>query len=163
MFARDHSRRRSGRPAAAQIDTFAGCPYRHRPLEGERAWDLDAVDRRHPGSAGRRTLCQPLNRVARSYEVIQQVPLTPETLTRFYVISAADQPVPLSNLVTLKTPIGGGKAVIGSNVKVAAAGASLDVPLGQGRFLVIPAFRHDHGLSSRCASIRRDPGRHGDR
>jgi hypothetical protein len=51
--------------------------------------------------------------------VIQQVPLTPETLTRFYVISAAGQPVPLSNLVTLKTPIGGGKAVIGSNVKVA--------------------------------------------
>jgi hypothetical protein len=62
--------------------------------------------------------------------VIQQVPLTPETLTRFYVISAAGQPVPLSNLVTLKTPIGGGKAVIGSNVKVAAAGASPDVPLG---------------------------------
>jgi hypothetical protein len=61
-------------------------------------------------SAGRRTLCQPLNRVARSYEVIQQVPLTPETLTRFYVISAAGQPVPLSNLVTLKTAISGGKA-----------------------------------------------------
>jgi hypothetical protein len=95
--------------------------------------------------------------------VIRQVPLTPETLTRFYVISAAGQPVPLSNLVTLKTPIGGGKAVIGSNVKVAAAGASLDVPLGQGRFLVIPAFRHDHGLSSRCPATRRDPGRVGDR
>ena len=62
--------------------------------------------------------------------MIQQVPLTPETLTRFYVISAAGQPVPLSNLVTLKTPIGSGKAVIGSNVKVAAAGALLDVPLG---------------------------------
>jgi multidrug efflux pump subunit AcrB len=34
---------------------------------------------------------------------IQQVPLTPETLTRYYVNSAAGQPVPLSNLVTLKT------------------------------------------------------------
>ena len=47
------------------------------------------------------------NRVGRSYEVIQQVPradrLTPETLTRYYVNSAAGQPVPLSNLVTLKT------------------------------------------------------------
>jgi hypothetical protein len=34
---------------------------------------------------------------------IQQMPLTPETLTRYYVNSAAGQPVPLSNLVTLKT------------------------------------------------------------
>jgi len=44
----------------------------------------------------------------RSYRVIPQVPradrLTPETLTRYYVNSAAGQPVPLSNLVTLKTP-----------------------------------------------------------
>jgi multidrug efflux pump len=43
----------------------------------------------------------------RSYEVIPQVSradrLTPETLTRYYVNSAAAQPVPLSNLVTLKT------------------------------------------------------------
>src|SRR6516165_591563 len=43
----------------------------------------------------------------RSYEVIPQVPraerLTPETLTRYYVTSAAGQPVPLSNLVTLRT------------------------------------------------------------
>lgn len=46
------------------------------------------------------------NRVGRSYEVIQQVPLTPETLTRYYVNSAAGQPVPLSNLVTLKTVTG---------------------------------------------------------
>jgi hypothetical protein len=30
----------------------------------------------------------------------------------------------------MRSAIGGGKAVIGSNVKVAAAGASLDVPLG---------------------------------
>ena len=43
------------------------------------------------------------NRVGRSYEVIQRMPLTPETLTRYYVNSAAGQPVPLSNLVTLKT------------------------------------------------------------
>ena len=43
------------------------------------------------------------NRVGGSYEVIQQVPLTPESLTRYYVNSAAGQPVPLSNLVTLKT------------------------------------------------------------
>jgi multidrug efflux pump len=43
----------------------------------------------------------------RSYEVIPQVPradrLTPETLTRYYVTSAAGQPVPLSNLVELST------------------------------------------------------------
>jgi multidrug efflux pump len=43
----------------------------------------------------------------RSYEVIPQVAradrLTPETLTRYYVNSAAGQPVPLSNLVTLRT------------------------------------------------------------
>jgi multidrug efflux pump len=43
----------------------------------------------------------------RSYQAITQVPradrLTPETLTRYYVNSAAGQPVPLSNLVTLKT------------------------------------------------------------
>jgi multidrug efflux pump len=43
----------------------------------------------------------------RSYEVIPQVPraerLTPETLTHYYVSSAAGQPVPLSNLVTLTT------------------------------------------------------------
>jgi len=31
------------------------------------------------------------------------VPLTPETLTRYYAKSAAGQPVSLSNLVTLKT------------------------------------------------------------
>jgi multidrug efflux pump len=43
----------------------------------------------------------------RSYRAITQVPradrLTPETLTRYYVNSAAGQPVPLSNLVTLNT------------------------------------------------------------
>ena len=43
----------------------------------------------------------------RSYEVIPQVPrserLTPETLTGYYVNSAAGDPVPLSNLVTVAT------------------------------------------------------------
>ena len=42
----------------------------------------------------------------RSYEVIPQVPradrLTPESLARYYVSSAAGQPVPLSNLVHIK-------------------------------------------------------------
>src|SRR5579871_4641205 len=45
------------------------------------------------------------NLQGRSYEVIPQVPrvdrLNPETLTRYYVNSAAGQPVPLSNLVSL--------------------------------------------------------------
>jgi multidrug efflux pump len=43
----------------------------------------------------------------RSYEVIPQVPrserLSADALTRYYVKSAAGQPVPLSNLVTLQT------------------------------------------------------------
>jgi multidrug efflux pump len=43
----------------------------------------------------------------RSYEVIPQVPraqrLTPETLTEYYVNSAAGDPVPLSSLVTVHT------------------------------------------------------------
>ncbi len=43
----------------------------------------------------------------RSYEVIPQVPridrLDPEAVTRYYVKSAAGEPVPLSNLVTLTT------------------------------------------------------------
>jgi multidrug efflux pump len=47
------------------------------------------------------------NLAGRSYEVIPQVPradrLTPETLTRYYVTSAAGQQVPLSNLVSLQT------------------------------------------------------------
>jgi multidrug efflux pump len=45
----------------------------------------------------------------RAYEVIPQVPradrLTPEALTRYYVTSASGQPVPLSNLVSLKTGV----------------------------------------------------------
>jgi multidrug efflux pump len=47
------------------------------------------------------------NLAGRSYEVIPQVPrverLTQETLTQYYVTSAAGQQVPLSNLVTVKT------------------------------------------------------------
>lgn len=47
------------------------------------------------------------NLQGRSYEVIPQVPradrLNPETLTQYYVTSAAGQQVPLSNLVTFKT------------------------------------------------------------
>ncbi len=47
------------------------------------------------------------NLSGRSYEVIPQVPrvdrLNQDTLTRYYVNSAAGQPVPLSNLVTVKT------------------------------------------------------------
>ena len=47
------------------------------------------------------------NLSGRSYEVIPQVPrvdrLTPDTLTQYYVTSAAGQQVPLSNLVTVKT------------------------------------------------------------
>jgi hypothetical protein len=102
MFACDHSRRRSRRPAATQIDICAGFPCRHRPLEGERPRDLDAVDQRHLALLVGEHYVNRFNRVGRSYEVIQQLPLTPETLTRYYVNSAAGQPVPLSNLVTLK-------------------------------------------------------------
>jgi multidrug efflux pump len=47
------------------------------------------------------------NLEGRSYEVIPQVPraerLTPETLTQYYVTSAAGQPVALSNLVNVST------------------------------------------------------------
>src|SRR5437773_939254 len=47
------------------------------------------------------------NLAGRSYQVIPQVPrvdrLSQETLTRYYVTSAAGQQVPLSNLVTVKT------------------------------------------------------------
>jgi multidrug efflux pump len=45
----------------------------------------------------------------RSYEVIPQVPrtdrLSADTLTRYYVKSAAGEPVPLANLVTIETEI----------------------------------------------------------
>jgi hypothetical protein len=63
----------------------------------------------------------------------------------------------------MRAAIGGGKAVISSNVKVAAAGAILDVPLGhKDDSWSFPHFRYHHGLGRRCASTRRDPGRDGD-
>jgi len=47
------------------------------------------------------------NLAGRSYQVIPQVPrverLSPDTLTNYYVKSVTGEPVPLSNLVTLKT------------------------------------------------------------
>ena len=107
MFARDRSRRRSGRPAAAQIDTIAGDPCRHRPLKAnELGISIRSIGDTLALLVGQRYVNR-FNRVARSYEVIQQVPLTPETLTRYYANRAAGQPVPLSNLVTLKAAIGG--------------------------------------------------------
>jgi hypothetical protein len=57
----------------------------------------------------------------------------------------------------MRAAIGGGEAVISSNVKVAAAGASLDVSLGTGQLLVIPTFRHDDGVGRRRASPGRNP------
>src|SRR6202041_3671588 len=49
----------------------------------------------------------PFNPAGRSYEVVPQVPradrLNQDTLTRYYVNSAAGQPVPLSNLVKVST------------------------------------------------------------
>ena len=62
----------------------------------------------------------------------------------------------------MRAAIAGGKTVISSNVKVAAAGASLDVPLGhKGRLLVVSSFRHDNGVGGRRASPVRDPSRYG--
>ena len=40
------------------------------------------------------------NRDGRSYEVIQQVPVTPQTLAQYYVTTPSGQQVPLSNPVT---------------------------------------------------------------
>ena len=62
----------------------------------------------------------------------------------------------------MRATIGGGKAVIGA-VKVAAAGAVLDVPLGhKDDSWLFPHFDNDYGLNRRCPSTRRDPGRDGD-
>src|SRR5215831_19222992 len=64
----------------------------------------------------------------------------------------------------MRAAIGGGKAVIGSNVKVAAAGALLDVPLGhKDDSWSFPHFDTHHGLSGGCPSTRRNPGRYGNR
>ena len=58
----------------------------------------------------------------------------------------------------MRAAIGGGKAVISSNVKVAAAGALLDVPLGhKDDFLVIRPLRHDYCVGGRRAAPKRDP------
>jgi hypothetical protein len=52
----------------------------------------------------------------------------------------------------MRAAIGGGKAVIGSNVKVAAAGATLDVPLGhKDDSWSFPHFDTINGFSGRCA------------
>ncbi len=62
----------------------------------------------------------------------------------------------------MRAAVGGGQAVISSNVKVAAPGTPLDVPLGHKGFLVVPAFRHADGVGCRRAATRRDRRRHGD-
>jgi amino acid synthesis protein len=55
----------------------------------------------------------------------------------------------------MRAAIGGGKAVIGSNVKVADCGRfARRAARTQGRFLVLPAFRQDHGLGGGCTSTR---------
>ena len=79
----------------------------------------------------------------------------------------------------MRAAIGGGKAVIGSNVKVAAVAASLDVPLGHkdgswsfphfdtitvsvadaprpDEILVVMAIGDGGRLQNRCASSRSD-------
>jgi hypothetical protein len=62
----------------------------------------------------------------------------------------------------MRAAVGGGKAVISSNVKVAAAGASLDVPLGhKDDSRSFPHF--DNGVGGGFAPPERDPGRDGDR
>jgi hypothetical protein len=58
----------------------------------------------------------------------------------------------------MRAAIGGGKTVISSNVKVAAAGRQPRCAAGaQGRFLVVPSFRHDNGVGGRRASPGGDP------
>jgi hypothetical protein len=63
----------------------------------------------------------------------------------------------------MRYAIGGGKAVISSNVKVAAVGASLDVPLGhKDDSWSFPHFDTITRVGRRRASAERDPCRHGD-
>ena len=63
----------------------------------------------------------------------------------------------------MRAAIGGGKAVIGANVKGGRCGCcSRRAARAQGRFPVIPSFRYDYGLNRRCPSTRRDLGRDGD-
>jgi multidrug efflux pump len=102
------------REHAAEPQTYPGLPRRLAPAFRNIHVDIDRSKANKLGISMRLigdTLAllvgehyvNRFNRVGRSYEMIQQVPLTPETLTRNYVNSAAGQPVPLSNLVTLKT------------------------------------------------------------
>ena len=52
----------------------------------------------------------------------------------------------------MRAAIGGGKAVISSNVKVVAAGREPRCAArAQGRLLVVSSFRHDNGIGSRRA------------
>jgi hypothetical protein len=60
----------------------------------------------------------------------------------------------------MRAAIGGGKAAISSNVKVAAVGASLDVPLGHKDSWSFPHF--DTITGRRRAAAERDPCRRGD-
>ena len=63
----------------------------------------------------------------------------------------------------MRCAIGGGKAVISSNVKVAAVGASLDVPLGhKDDSWSFPHFDTITRVGRRRVSAERDPCRHGD-
>ena len=63
----------------------------------------------------------------------------------------------------MRAAIGGGKSVIGSNVEGGRCWRySRCTARPQGRVLVVPALRYHHGLGSRCASTRRDPGRDGN-
>ena len=63
----------------------------------------------------------------------------------------------------MRCAIGGGKAVISSNVKVAAVGASLDVPLGhKDDSWSFPHFDTITRVGPRRAAAERDPCRHGD-
>ena len=63
----------------------------------------------------------------------------------------------------MRCAIGGGKAVISSNVKVAAVGASLDVPLAQkDDSWSFPHFDTTTRVGRRRAAAERDPCRHGD-
>jgi hypothetical protein len=59
----------------------------------------------------------------------------------------------------MRAAVGGGKAVIPANVKVAASGVSLDVPLThKRRFLGVRLFRYNNGVDAGCAKAGRDRG-----
>ena len=62
----------------------------------------------------------------------------------------------------MRAAIGGGQAVISSNVKVASPGPARCTARPQGRSVVIRAFRHDHSVGRGRAALRRDRSYHGD-